>query len=136
MRLKLSMPRLFLDTNIFVLALTVQDADCLNLLQQGGLEKVTNLDVTKELYRVLKKRFGYSEARLGEVMDFVRTTCRVAPRVPPKPFAGLRDANDRFILNAALRDSCDYLVTEDRKLRHDAQRYIKAVSAAQAIRLR
>lgn len=55
------------------------------------------------------------------LVDSVAQKCRVAK-------FRLRDKSDRPIVCSAVKEKCDFLVTEDEHLKIDARKYINAVS--------
>ena len=132
------MARLFVDTNIIVRAATGADANCLNFLTRKTLQdsRITSLDITREAYRILKG-MGYTEQRIKEVMEFTSDNCIIAPKADKAKFGkySLRDRGDVFVLEGALTQKCDYLVTEDRKLLEDAKKYMKTATAKEALRI-
>ena len=128
--------RFFIDTSVFLHSLEGKNA-CRTLIEERGKEKVVTLDVIKELYRVLKRNLHGNEARIQEVLDIAREECRVAPKADANRAHEykLRDKGDLLILAGAVREKCDYLVSEDYRLREDAKKYIKAVTAGEALKV-
>ena len=131
------MAKLFLDTNVLLLALR-KDPDASNLVlrRAEGETKIVSMNVLKEVYRVLSK-IGYSNQGIQDALEFVRDNCVITPPVSARAanIYDIRDRNDVLILAGALREKCDFLVTEDFKLRQDAEKYLKTLSVKKALGL-
>lgn len=71
--------------------------------------------VLKELNRVLTKKLKVPERKVSNVLEFLRNH-HVEP-VPDKPSeVKVRDEDDRWVLESAIRAKADILVTGDKDL--------------------
>lgn len=129
------MIRAFLDTSVLldrVLSLS-KEAD--DLFRDRDIERFTNEIALKEIYHVLRKRFGYSEAEISYIIEYTRETCTVLPTPSKKDIQSIRirDRSDRpFMFSAkkyglvlyiddemAFQDAQD--IVEVRRIRKDRQ---------------
>ena len=83
-------------------------------------EKLTNEYVIREVRKILKSRFGYSEFQINGAIDSIRLRCEVCLNPPPNRFKKLeiRDKSDKPIVQGAIDNKCT-LVTGDYNTYHD-----------------
>jgi predicted nucleic acid-binding protein len=121
--------RLFLDTTVLLSGILKRNTDSWRLLNLShGLELVTNAFAIKEMRWVLKS-MGYDAETINALVDFIGQRCRAAkaPKKEELMKYQLRDKNDSPIVCSAVKERCDFLVTEDKQLREDVKKYIPAV---------
>ena len=108
--------KIFTDTNVLVSAFTARGL-CADLLEVilADHQLMTGEVVLKELERVLIEKMKVPESKVAEVMMFLRKH-HVEP-VPDKPSEIIvRDEDDRWVLESAIRSKADILVTGDKDL--------------------
>jgi len=108
--------KIFADTNVLVSAFTARGL-CADLLEVilADHQLMTGEVVLKELERVLIEKMKVPESKVAEVMIFFRKH-HVEP-VPEKPSnIKVRDEDDRWVLESAIRSNADILVTGDKDL--------------------
>lgn len=120
--------KLFLDTSVLLSGILRRNNHSWRLLN-NKFEFIINEFVMIEFRRQLKK-FGYNEEMASALVDSIAQKCRVAKKPKKEEFAKfrLRYKSDRPIVCSAVKEKCDFLVTEDEHLKIDARKYIKAVS--------
>jgi predicted nucleic acid-binding protein len=97
------MIRAFLDTSVLLDRVLMLSKEADHLFRDRDIERFTNEIALKELYHVLKKSFGYSEAEISYVIEYIRETCTVLPTPSKKEIQSIRvrDRSDRpFVLSA------------------------------------
>jgi len=108
--------RVFLDTNVLVAAFATRGI-CADLFRAVLLEHdlITGEPVLQELNRVLLRKLKFPEAQTREIILFLRNQAEVAK---PKKAAAWpeSDADDRWIVAAAIEGKAEVLVTGDRDL--------------------
>jgi len=108
--------RIFADTNVLVSAFTARGL-CADLLEVilADHQLVTGEFVLKELHRVLTEKLNVPETKVSEVLLFLRKH-HVEP-TPDKPSdVKVRDEDDRWVLESAIKAEADILVTGDKDL--------------------
>jgi uncharacterized protein len=108
--------KIFADTNVLVSAFTARGL-CADLLEiiLADHQLMTGEVVLEELKRVLAKKLKIPENKVANVVKFLRNH-HVEP-VPDKPSElKVRDEDDRWILESAIRAKADILVTGDKDL--------------------
>ena len=108
--------RIFADTNVLVSAFTARGL-CADLLEVilADHHLMTGEIVLEELQSVLTKKLMVPESKVSDVTKFLRNH-HVEP-VPDAPSeAKVRDEDDRWVLESAIRFKADILVTGDRDL--------------------
>ena len=108
--------RIFADTNVLVSAFTARGL-CADLLEVilADHHLMTGEIVLEELQSVLTKKLMVPESKVSDVTKFLRNH-HVEP-VPDAPSeAKVRDEDDRWVLESAIRSKADILVTGDRDL--------------------
>ena len=108
--------KIFADTNVLVSAFTARGL-CADLLEVilADHQLMTGEVVLKELERVLIKKLKVPESKVSNVMRFLRNQ-HVEP-VPDRPSeVKVRDDDDRWVLESAIRAKADILVTGDKDL--------------------
>lgn len=106
----------FADTNVLVSAFTARGL-CADLLEVilADHQLMTGEVVLKELERVLTKKLKVPESKVSNVVKFLRKH-HVEP-TPDKPsIVKVRDEDDRWVLESAIRAKADILVTGDKDL--------------------
>ena len=108
--------RILLDTNVLVAAFATRGF-CLDILQLVLAEHrlVAGETVLIELERTLRDKLRMPDARIAEVVGFVREHADLAAPGEPAPWPDI-DSDDRWIVATALAGSADVLVTGDRDL--------------------
>lgn len=108
--------KIFADTNVLISAFTARGL-CTDLLEVilADHQLMTGEIVLKELNRVLTKKLKVPERKVSNVLEFLRNH-HVEP-VPDKPSEiKVRDEDDRWVLESAIRAKADILVTGDKDL--------------------
>jgi len=108
--------RIFADTNVLVSAFTARGL-CADLLEVilADHQLMTGEIVLEELNRVLQIKLKIPENKVANVVEFLRKY-HVEP-VPDKPSeVKVRDEDDRWVLESAIRAKADILVTGDKDL--------------------
>jgi uncharacterized protein len=108
--------RVFLDTNVLVSAITTRglSADVFRLVLDKH-EFVTGEPVLRETERVLALKFRFPPEIVDQTLQFLRRF-PVEPMPDEPSDVQIADADDRWILEAAVRSNADVLVTGDRDL--------------------
>lgn len=108
--------KIFADTNILVSAFTARGlcADLLDVILADH-QLMTGEFVLKELKRVLAKKLRIPKRKVSDVLQFLRNH-HVEP-IPDGPSeVKVRDEDDRWVLESAIRAEADILVTGDKDL--------------------
>jgi len=131
------MTKYFLDTNVFVRAIVRTDTFSERLFFDRYKEKLTNEYVIREVRKILKTRFGYSEFQINGAIDSIRLRCEVCSNPPPNRFKKIEisDKSDKPIVQGAIDNKCT-LVTGDYNTYHDAKKYIKTKTAEEIYKKR
>ncbi len=118
--------RIFLDTTVIVSAVTKRNLASYEILLSYTGEIYTNRYVIKEVLRVLKKEFGYSDELVNRALDYVKLRCHVLPTPHKEEFKkiSLRDKADKPVVCSAMKSRC-VLVIDDEETYADAKRYIE-----------
>jgi putative PIN family toxin of toxin-antitoxin system len=108
--------RVFLDTNVLVAAFATRGI-CADLFRAVLLEHdlITGEPVLREIHRVLVRKLKFPEPQTREIIRFLRDHAEVTN---PKKAASWpeTDADDRWIVAAALEGKAEILVTGDKDL--------------------
>jgi putative PIN family toxin of toxin-antitoxin system len=108
--------RVLLDTNVWLAILTT-DGQCRRMWRsaRNSSQIYASPDVLGEIEEKLRLKFGFHPRHAHLLAAFVRRQTKPVSvaGVPPKI---CRDADDDFILAAAIKADCDYLVTGDKDL--------------------
>lgn len=108
--------KIFTDTNVLVSAFTARGL-CADLLEVilADHQLMTGEFVLNELNRVLTNKLNIPENKASSVLSFLRKH-HVEP-LPDKPSeVKVRDEDDRWVLESAIRAKADILVTGDKDL--------------------
>ena len=108
--------RIFADTNVLVSAFTARGL-CADLLEVilADHQLITGEIVLNELERVLIKKLNIPQNKVSKTLLFLRKY-QIEP-IPNKPSdVKVRDEDDRWVLESALRAKADILVTGDKDL--------------------
>jgi len=108
--------KIFADTNVLVSAFTARGL-CADLLEiiLADHQLMTGEFVLQELQRVLTTKLKVPERKVSEVLQFLRNH-HIEP-IPDKPSeVKVRDEDDRWVLESAIRAEVDILVTGDKDL--------------------
>ena len=105
-----------MDTNVLVAAFATRGL-CHDILQLvlAQPQLLVGETVLDELQRVLADKLGIPEARVSEVVGFVREHADVVAPTEPATWPDT-DPADRWIAAAALNGAADILVTGDKDL--------------------
>lgn len=108
--------RILLDTNVLVAAFATRGF-CFDILQLVLAEHrlLVGETVLEELERILADKVQVPAVRVGELVAFVREQAEVVVPTEAAPWPDV-DADDRWVVAAALVGSADVLVTGDRDL--------------------
>lgn len=108
--------RVFLDTNVLVAAFATRGI-CADLFRAVLLEHdlITGEPVLREIQRVLVKKLKFPESQTREIILFLRDHAEVTN---PKKAASWpeADADDRWIVAAAIEGKTEILVTGDKDM--------------------
>ncbi len=108
--------KIFADTNVLVSAFTARGL-CADLLEVilADHTLMTGEFVLQELQRVLITKLKVPKRKVSDVLQFLRNH-HVEP-TPDKPSEiKVRDEDDRWVLESAIRAKADILVTGDKDL--------------------
>lgn len=108
--------KIFTDTNVLVSAFTARGL-CADLLEiiLADHQLMTGEFVLQELQRVLTKKLKVPKSKVSNVLLFLRNH-HVEP-IPDAPSeVKVRDEDDRWVLESAIRAKADILVTGDKDL--------------------
>jgi putative PIN family toxin of toxin-antitoxin system len=109
--------RIVVDTNVFVSALVFGGVPrrVLELVQTGRCELFYSEAIQVEVWRVLKEKFGWSEAKLDEVLP---TLWSIGELIVPRSRVNAvsDDPDDDRILECALSARAGFVVSGDRHL--------------------
>lgn len=108
--------KIFTDTNVLVSAFTARGL-CADLLEVilADHQLMTGEVVIDVLQRMLTTKLKVPEKDVSEVLQFLRNH-HVEP-MPEKPFeVKVRDKEDQWVLESAIRATADILVTGDKDL--------------------
>ena len=108
--------KIFADTNVLVSAFTARGL-CADLIEVilADHQLMTGEVVLGELKRVLKKKLKIPESKVSDVVKFLRNH-HVEPTPDNPSKVKVRDEDDRWILESAIRAKADILVTGDKDL--------------------
>lgn len=108
--------RILLDTNVLVAAFATRGF-CFDILQLVLAEHrlLVGETVLEELKRTLADKLRVPAVRVRELVAFVREQAEVVAPTEAAPWPDV-DADDRWVVAAALLGSADVLVTGDRDL--------------------
>ena len=108
--------RVLLDSNVWLAILTT-DGQCRRMWRQARdvSQIYASPDILGEIEEKLRLKFGFHPRHAHLLAAFVRRQTKpvTVTGAPPKI---CRDADDDFILAAAVKAGCDYLVTGDKDL--------------------
>jgi uncharacterized protein len=108
--------KIFADTNVLVSAFTARGL-CADLLEiiLADHQLMTGAFVLQELHRVLVEKLKVPERKVSDVLQFLRKH-HIEP-IPDEPSRiKIRDKDDRWVLESAIRAKADILVTGDKDL--------------------
>lgn len=108
--------KIFADTNVLVSAFTARGL-CADLLEiiLADHQLMTGEFVLQELQRVLTTKLKVPQKKVSDVLQFLRNH-HVEP-IPDNPSdVKVRDEDDRWVLESAIRAKADILVTGDKDL--------------------
>jgi len=108
--------KVFIDTNVLVAAFTTRGlcADVLRVVLAEH-ELVSSTQVIDELQRVLRDKLKVTKAQINDVLRFVRDHAEITEPKSPAPWPK-SDADDQWIVAAAIESGSDVLVTGDREI--------------------
>lgn len=108
--------KIFADTNVLVSAFTARGL-CSDLLEVilADHQLMTGEFVLQELKRVLIEKLKVPERKVTDTLQFLRNH-HIEP-IPDEPSeVKIRDEDDRWVLESAIRAKADILVTGDKDL--------------------
>jgi len=108
--------KIFDDTNVLVSAFTARGL-CADLLEVilADHKLMTGEFVLNELTRVLTKKLKVPERKVSDTLQFLRKH-HVEPTPDEPSEMKVRDEDDRWVLESAIRAKADILVTGDKDL--------------------
>jgi len=109
-------PRIVLDTNIYISALYYggKPKQVLDLASAGELQLLISLPLKLELERVLRDKFDFPPSELAANADSLWGSAQwIAPR---RRLSLCSDEPDNRVLECALEGHADFIVTGDRHL--------------------
>ncbi|MCZ6666530.1 MAG: putative toxin-antitoxin system toxin component, PIN family [Gammaproteobacteria bacterium] len=108
--------RVFLDTNVLVAAFATRGL-CEDVMRTvlAQHELIVGEIVLFELERILEKKMGMPRSKVRAIVGFVRDQAKVIDPSVPAPWPE-NDADDQWVLAAALEGAADILVTGDQDL--------------------
>jgi len=117
-----------LDTSAIVDGI-VRGGYAKRLLRDFTKEKLTIEYVIKEVRRVLRERFGFSQEEINEQISALKAALRVLPTPSVARFRkfNLSDKSDRPIVCSAADENC-ILVTTEKRLYREARKYVWTVA--------
>jgi putative PIN family toxin of toxin-antitoxin system len=108
--------RVLLDSNVWLAILTT-DGQCRRMWRQirGDSEMCASPEILGEIENKLRLKFGFHPRQARLLASFVRrqTVSVTIIALPPKI---CRDPDGDYILAAAVKSGCEYLVTGDKDL--------------------
>lgn len=132
--------KLFLDTTVLLSSILNRNKNSWALLniKYPNFELITNNTSIKEMRRVLREEYNFSDEKINASVDFIEGVCKVVKTPKKEEFLiyQLRDKSDRPLICSAIKEGCDYLVTEDQRFNADAQRYIPTLRPKDVIEYR
>ncbi|MEX0905663.1 MAG: putative toxin-antitoxin system toxin component, PIN family [Balneolaceae bacterium] len=108
--------KIFADTNVLVSAFTARGL-CSDLLEVilADHQLMTGEFILQELHRVLVEKLKVPESKVSDVLQFLRKH-HIEP-IPDEPSRiKVRDEDDRWVLESAIRAKADILATGDKDL--------------------
>ena len=108
--------KIFADTNVLVSAFTARGL-CADLLEiiLADHQLMTGEFVLQELERVLKTKLKVPNRKVFDVLQFLRNH-HVEPIPDQHSKVEVRDEDDRWVLESAIRAEAEVLVTGDKDL--------------------
>ncbi|NBC27796.1 MAG: putative toxin-antitoxin system toxin component, PIN family [Bacteroidetes bacterium] len=109
--------KIFADTNVLISAFTARGL-CADLLEiiLADHQLMTGEFVLQEFERVLITKLSVPQNKVSKTILFLRKHHHIEP-IPDKPSeVKVRDEDDRWVLESALRAKADILVTGDKDL--------------------
>nr|VFJ72850.1 MAG: putative toxin-antitoxin system toxin component, PIN family [Candidatus Kentron sp. FW] len=108
--------RVFLDTNVLAAAFATRGL-CSDLFEEvlKNHDPVLSIAILAELKRVLAKKFGIPDDRIGEILDLLGSSSYIS--VPGRePSYPITDSDDMSHLCAAENAGCAVFITGDKEL--------------------
>ncbi len=108
--------RVFLDTNVLVAAFATRGL-CEDVMRTVLVEHelIVGEIVLFELERILEEKMSMPRSKVRAIVDFIRDQAEVIDPGAPAPWPE-NDADDQWVLAAALEGAADVLVTGDKDL--------------------
>jgi len=127
------MLRVVLDTNIYISAILVggKPEQIIDLAREGEIEVCISMPILIEIERILKEKIGHTDEQVQhELLDIKSITKFTNPKIT---LAVVEDDPDNRILECAVQEKVDYLISGDTKHLQPLKEYegIKIVSPAQ-----
>jgi len=127
------MMRIVLDTDIYISAILVggKPEQIIDLAREGEIEIYISKPILIEIERILKEKIGHTDEQVQhELLDIESITKFTSPKIT---LAVVEDDPDNRILECAVQEKVDYLVSGDTKHLQPLKAYkgIKIVSPAQ-----
>lgn len=131
------MIKYFIDTNVLIRAIAKTHKPSERLYNDRSKDKYVNEYLIKEIRRILRSNFGYSDFLVQRAIDDICIKCTIYPDPPPNRFRKLhvRDPSDRLIIQGAIDHDC-VLVTGDHHVNEDAKTYVRTMTAEEVYKRR
>ena len=122
------MSKLFLDSTVIISALTSRNPASVLIIIKQKFPLFTNEYVIKEVRRILGIEFKFTVDEVNRSIDFMRDILVVLPMPNKNEFKKIqiKDKSDKPIVCSAKNSGC-ILVTEDRLLYQNAQKYVQTL---------
>ncbi len=108
--------RVVFDTNVYISAIIFggNPRVCLELARSGTIKLFSSRALLLELARILREKFAWSEAEVGEVIQGLAKFVTIVN--PQKKVTTIkRDPADNRVLEAAKKVNADFIISGDKK---------------------
>lgn len=125
---------LFLDTTVLFSGLSFQYGISHKILLEHRTQKYTNEFAIKELRKILKEKSHADETAINYSVDIIKEACLIVadPSREETSRVELTDKADKPIVCSAMKLNC-ILITEDRRLRKEAAKYVETKTPEELI---
>ena len=121
----MEMTKAFLDTSVLIGQILKLSTKAQRIFTDNSIEKYTNEYALKELYHVLKKKYGFTELEIAYAIDYIREICIILPNPITNEMKkiNIRDRSDRPFVCSAMKYNLE-LYIDDMKTLTDAEKYV------------
>jgi putative PIN family toxin of toxin-antitoxin system len=128
------MVRVVLDTNIYISAILVggKPEQIIDLAREGEIEVYISKPILTEIERILKEKIGHTDKQTQiELLDIKSIAKFTSVKI--RKIKAIKDEPDNRILECAVQEKTDYLISGDTKHLQPLKEYrgIKIVSPAE-----